>query len=514
MKTNVHNDLKYNALLDTLALLVQGGDSRIAIRSGLNEYGCKPCPDPELISFASSTASTISDSGLVAADLLRKKIGNTPDPVVFDHELKRIREEIISLCELADFPDLNLVFAASGTDAHLIASRLIAPDHILMAQGSETGRGVAQALSGHHFSTKSSYRDNLIKGEALAKGTTCPVFEIRLRNIDGNLRKIESIDHEVCSQVESLTHKGTKVLLVVADISKTGMLAPSPYVAHMLKEKYPDRLEVLIDACQFRLASSTLRTYLAKGFMVAFTGSKFLTGPAFSGALLIPDSVNHLKTPLGLSPYSSCYEWPASMRSAYLSDKINMGLLLRWEAALTEFRTFKTIPEAALEDFLKKFAQTVLCLINNNPNLESLPVPPLDRTAFTGARSWDQIQTIFPFRIHSNGRYLGSDKTRNLYDLLQQDLSCFSDSPAAGLRCCLGQPVSLSEQDSALRVCASARLAVEGWKNPIKVMDQALLVFNKIDLVLQLLDTPEIFVIQHNNHTEIMRSQQPGASLS
>lgn len=505
---------KSSSLSDTTSILVQGGDTRIAPSLGSNEYDCQPCPDPGLISFASSTASTISEAGLAAADGLLKKIGNTPDPDVFDSEFKRIRKEILSLCELNDHLGLELVLAASGTDAHLIASRLIAPDYILMVQGSETGRGVAKALSGHHFSARSSYCDNLSEGEAVTKGIACPVQEIRLRNTDGNLRPIKSIDHEVCRQVESLTQKGAKVLLVVADISKSGILAPSPYVAHLLKEKFPEKLEILIDACQFRMAPPTLRSYLTKGFMVAFTGSKFLTGPAFSGGLFIPDSVKHVRMPIGLYAYSSCYEWPEGMRSVHLSDKINMGLLLRWEAALTEFRAFKTIPETALEDFLKNFAKTALSLIADNQNLESLTVLPLDRTAFTANQSWDQIQTIFPFRILNKGNHLGLEKTRNVHRLLQQDLSCLSNSPYAAFRCCLGQPVLVSEQDSALRFCASARLAVKGWKNPAKVMDNASMVFRKIDLILQLLDAPEICCMQKNRHAQIMKSQQSVASFS
>src|ERR1700727_1738085 len=43
-------------------LLAAGGDTRLTINpaSGLNEYGCRPSPCPETLSFSSSTATAIS----------------------------------------------------------------------------------------------------------------------------------------------------------------------------------------------------------------------------------------------------------------------------------------------------------------------------------------------------------------------------------------------------------------------------------------------------------------------
>jgi hypothetical protein len=82
--------------------------------------------------------------------------------------------------------------------------------------------------------------------------------------------------------------QGRRVLLVLADVSKTGLIAPSLACVTALQRRWPDALDILVDACQFRLAPATLRAYLIHNFMIALTGSKFLTGPTFSGALLIP----------------------------------------------------------------------------------------------------------------------------------------------------------------------------------------------------------------------------------
>ena len=280
--------------------------------------------------------------------------------------------------------------------------------------------------------------------------------------------------------------EGGRVLLVLVDISKTGMIAPSPSCAMELKERFPGFVEVLVDACQFRISSATLKAYLVQGFMVALTGSKFLTGPAFSGALLLPETVRTLKTPGALSLSSSGFEWPETMGSGLTGTGNNFGLLLRWEAALTEFRAFRSIPEKAVAEFLHTFARAISRRLTSDPHLEALTVPAINRLALTGKKCWDDIQTIFPFRLRKDGGRIEPPETLRIHGLLQKDLSTCSSHPAASLRCSLGQPVRCGETGSALRLCASARLIVEGVNNSDVVIKRAESVFDKIDLLLHL----------------------------
>lgn len=470
----------------TVELLTAGGDARILCLSGNNEYGCRPCPDPGLISFASSTASTLSESGFAAADALRRKIINEPNgATACDREFGRIREEFASLCGLADFGRQDILFAASGTDTHLIASRLLAPGHILMVAQSETGKGVPAALAGRHFSTRSAYSAGLARGEVLDGGMPTPVSEIGIRNADGSPRDGCAIDQEISDRVGAYVKRGGRVLLVLADVSKTGMIAPSLACALKLKAAFSDSIDILVDACQFRMAPSTLRAYLDKGFLVAVTGSKFLTGPAFSGALFIPQTVRRLRGPKTLAAYSSRFEWPSGMRPGFAGTGTNFGLLLRWEAALAEFRAFHAVPETEVEKFLLLFAGTIRHRLETDPSFEPLTVPPLDRLALTGTTSWDHIQTIFPFRLKKNGRHLSHSETCRIHALLQEDLSPLSPHPAAALRCSLGQPVSCGAEGGALRLCASARLVVEGLNDPAAVLDRAAAVLDKAVLLLE-----------------------------
>ncbi len=164
---------------DTAELLVEGGDARIALVSGVNEYGCGPYPDPELAEFGSSTASTISESGFAAADALRERLVNHFDDAACDREYDRIRTEFASLCGISDLAGLEILFSASGTDVHRVASRLTNPDLVLMVDPSETGRGVPEALS------------------AKAPKTT----SVRIRTNDAMPRDCREIDEEIESLV-------------------------------------------------------------------------------------------------------------------------------------------------------------------------------------------------------------------------------------------------------------------------------------------------------------------------
>jgi hypothetical protein len=117
-------------LAHTEQLLTEGGDARIALAPGqtANRYDCPPRPDAHLLAFGSSTASVISPAGFAAAGQLRHRLlrAGTPDVSGYARELQRIRGELIALCGLSGLAGLDVIFAASGTDLHLITSRLVA----------------------------------------------------------------------------------------------------------------------------------------------------------------------------------------------------------------------------------------------------------------------------------------------------------------------------------------------------------------------------------------------------
>lgn len=418
----------------TEQLLVSGGDARIALDplTGLNKYACQPFPDPTLLSFSSSTASVISEAAYAAANQLRERLVSeleyAASDEIYAREMQRIRQELLS--DVADL-DVELEFAASGTDAHFLAAQIAArasgqPLNVIMVEEDETGSGVASALSaldGPHSVTK-----------------------LPLRQADGAPRWSSEIDAEVLALVDAAVKRGQRVLLIMVDQSKTGLIAPGVDCVTALQQRYPTQLDVLVDACQFRLAAESLRAYLQQGFMLALTGSKFLTGPSFSAALLLPAKFAHVTE---------------------MSGTANFGLLLRWEAALVELRRFRAVPQAGIIRVTQAFAQAVQLRLMNDPNFEPLAVPPLERGALLDAHSWDHLPTIFPFLLYhptqSGVRVpFSREATLQVYRQLQLTLSTVVNSEIAVLRCQLGQPVACGTRDgvavSALRLCLSARL--------------------------------------------------------
>src|SRR5512140_634488 len=63
-------------LLPLDGLLCCGGDPRLSIdpASGLNQYGCRPVPCPDTLSFASSTATSISGRAYARASDARESL--------------------------------------------------------------------------------------------------------------------------------------------------------------------------------------------------------------------------------------------------------------------------------------------------------------------------------------------------------------------------------------------------------------------------------------------------------
>jgi hypothetical protein len=291
------------------------------------------------------------------------------------------------------------------------------------------------------------------------------------------------------------------------------MIAPSLTCALELRRRFRDQVDVLVDACQFRIAPATLRAYLEHDCMVALTGSKFVTGPTFSGALFIPASIARRyrgqQMSQALRAFSARGDWPQSWaRAEALTNVANFGLLLRWEAALQELRSFRAVSEIEGANFLRDFARVVQDRLSSDPVFAPLTLPRLDRSALTALSSWDQIPTIFPFvlrrRIRDGYRALTREEMAQAYRFLQADLSAFPGLdhvvPSSGivsLRCQLGQPVVCGRRDgiatSALRLCASTRLIVEATSGhsaavvarALRALEKAALIVNSLPDLLR-----------------------------
>lgn len=487
----------------TRQLLVEGGDTRLALDpiTGRNRYGCPTTPDATLADFGSSTASVISQRGFDAAERLREGLYRAdprgPGPAAYAEAMERLRGGLIGLCGLQDMTGLDVIFSPSGTDLHLIIAELMgatpaSPLVCIDVEPEETGSGVPAALCGQHFGEHASLGAPVLQGGAI--GTSSHRFvAVACRAADGSLRTEIEVEAQLHAVAREAVGAGGRVLLAVSDVSKTGLISPSLAAVAAFKARFGPAAEIVIDACQFRLTPESLRAYLDQGCMVAVTGSKFLSGPSFSGALFVPPSVaerlrGRLISP-GMRAYSTRGEWPSGwVAGQTMAEATNLGLLLRWEAALAELAAFRALPSDAVGSFTSRFAQAVQARLNDDPLFDPLEIRPLDRAALGGGTGWDLTPTIFPFLLRhapgGRGGCLSLAATQDVYRGL-----CAEPFPpqASVLRARLGQPVRCGVRDerplSALRICNSARLIVEavsgGEPAAKSVVDRALAVLDR-----------------------------------
>ncbi|MES2105073.1 MAG: hypothetical protein V4634_13730 [Pseudomonadota bacterium] len=491
----------------TQELLVAGGDERIALDTPgqKNKYGCRAIYTSGLVAFGSCTASGISADGYAAAERMRAHLAQElrhASPVeVYRREMHRMRRDLLELCGLCNTAT-DLVFAASGTDIHLIAAQLSSSLshargtlHVIMVCAEESGSGVPDALSGRHFSASAASLANAGKGDPIAGRPIADISHVAIRDAAGAARAIAEIDADARRLASAAIQAGQHVLLVTTDVSKTGCIAPSPQCAMQLQQEYGSKLHVLIDACQWRIAHASLRAYLVQGFMVALTGSKFASGPSFSGALLLPaamrQALQEQELSEALQSYSIREDWPEYFLPAQtLEPGFNFGLLLRWVVALHELRAFYAVPQARARYFLQRFAARVLQRLHEDPCFEALDTTVLDRQALGHIAAWDEIPSIMAFIIYKPGKDgsrkpLSREQTRRVYERLQDPQYPHISSYLFQL----GQPVACGERDgvlvAALRICASARLVAQAAGRPHgdggdAAIEQAMLCFDEI----------------------------------
>ena len=217
--------------------LVDGGDTRLDLdpASGVNRYGCAARPASGDYDFSSSTASTVSPRGWAAAEALAERLAETDSriwrPVTYGREMDRVRGELLALNGLEDMPGLDLVFAASGTDAHLLVADLVGdatrrPLLCLAIEPEETGSGVPAALNRRHFSTVTALGERVEMGEAVGVGDG-GYASIPSRRPDGSLRPSAEIAAEPSGADETfwVTDAGEPAAKVIEALARDGVAA-------------------------------------------------------------------------------------------------------------------------------------------------------------------------------------------------------------------------------------------------------------------------------------------------
>ncbi len=500
------------------SLMETGGDIRLQTdpRSALNGYGCSHRPRPWAVTFASSTASSSSARGYIAAD---KKRLQTTAALLKSNQHRAVGKALAGvrsgLAAVLGLPkDAQIILAASGTDTELLALAVthlatpVQPILNILIAPEETGRGVPMAARGLHFAVDTALgHDVTFQAPISGFRPDTELGTVALREPDGTVRKAEQVEAEIRRLLTGGIAAGKRVILHALDLSKTGLLAPSPAFLRDLRAAFGCCFDIVVDACQVRLSPGSVNEYLAMDAMVLITGSKFFTGPPFAGAAILPASVAaRLATgrlPEGLDAYFGRDEFPEPCVAAlYLPPTGNYGLSLRWHAALAEAQAFLRVTPQRRAEIIGLFGAVVAREIAANPLLEMLPHPPVER--YARDELWERLPTIFSFSLraaHAPERCLSPAEARQVYVWLNADLSAAlpHGGDVARRICHIGQPVVLPQPpgiagyQGVLRVSAGARLisgepshkGLNAKTRIMREMDDLAMVFKKIDLILR-----------------------------
>lgn len=457
-------------------MLSSGGDGRIALDpvTRRNRYGTLVAPAGHEISFSSTTASNMSSLGFRAASEELALLTGTPLGSGRPRDISGRAGATATVAER--FADLRrriaanagcaraeVVLGASGTDIELIAlgialgltrrpltNIVIAPD--------ETGSGVGKAAAGFHFADVTALGASVSAGAAL-DGLAPEGVETRtvaIRDAEARPRHVDEIDAEVIALVELELKRGRDLLVHVLDTSKTGLSGVTRAAARHMVSLAPGRVRVLVDVCQYRCSETVLRQDMEDGFMVAVTGSKFIAGPPFAGALLLPPTLagelEGAYLPPGLAAYTAEHDWPAALRSSLdfaFAQKANLGLGLRWAAALAHWDGLAETGEAtrilarqAIVDRMRKMIDAT----------DGIFVHALDEGAHLGERA------ILPFTLAHAGASGPVDAISGLPTLSFDEAQAIQQKLRAddfGPICHVGQAVRLNDR-AVLRLSASA----------------------------------------------------------
>ena len=347
-----------------------------------------------------------------------------------------------------------MLLALAGGEEPL-TNILIAPD--------ETGRNTVRAGRGQFFDVITANGINVEVGKDIWPEHDIEIIQIPIRGRNCTPRPLIEVDADVIASVEGALSRGRRVLVHVLRGSKTGLSGPSDDAISKMKNLGAEQVDVVIDACQLRTPLQDLGMWLKKGCMLQVTGSKYLTGPPFSGALLLP---THLRTRrlatsrLLQSAPGVCrhddwtIQWRTHLRQRSDIGAAGFGSIFRWFAALLEATLYVDVPETLKNYAYGRLQNAVRSRIEISPNLV---LDSIDQSH----NGYDlTTQSIVSFSVlvdewNQGRRRLDANGCQRLFQLLNADVSHLLGPLSEPQRFLamrqihIGQPVTLKATDAA-----------------------------------------------------------------
>lgn len=446
-------------------LLVAGGDERLELDAeGRNKYHLDPRSRAGTLHRGSCTCSPISDGGRRAASsaLDALQSGITTSTGVADVQRRRL----LDLFAPSSDDRTGVIFAPSGSDLcylPLLFSSVLDPGRRIVnvvATSEELGSGSLLAHDGRFFAERSQI-DDLAKGDHVSSDLDIESVFLPARDERGAI--VDQAD-----QIERLIGRRNDGDVLVVNLvigSKSGI----ENGVRIIERFGADDITWTVDLCQMRARPALFERLLGLGCMLLCTGSKFYEAPPFCGAMLVPAPWMHrlaaatTQPPSGFGRIFSSCDFPTSL--ARLADTFpdvdNLGLRLRWEAALHEMEAFVSVPEADSAAAIAAWSDCVVARIRRSRGLELLR---------DEGRTNDSIVS---FRVSDgHGGHLDHGDLAEIHRRLAVDGGA---EIAPYERALIGQPVA-SPSGSFLRVAigsCDARVAAAAGFDP--AMDLALI---------------------------------------
>lgn len=358
-------------------VLSTGGDARIILDPvrHTNRYYAAPYPQG-VLAYASSTANDISAD---AFDHLRTVVDAD-----YGAALDGLRARIRVAYGLAD--DVEIVFAASGTDLEYVALACVADRaaaiHNVLLGADEVGSGCVHSAHGRYFAGETALGCPVEPGTPVSGlAERVGLVDIPVRDTLGHAFASSAIRDQVDAAIEAVP--GAHALVHVVHGSKTGLILPLLDDIDDLIARHGERMTLVVDACQARITSRAIADYLARDAIVFVTGSKFMGGPPFSGFALVPAAVARRAPalPEGFTTIFRRAEWPAGWPGAdKLPATANPGLRLRLEASVFELERFQRLSlERVTRVILAFHAAVRTAMVERLGGRRVAPYPPGNR---------------------------------------------------------------------------------------------------------------------------------------
>ena len=470
--------------MPTFLLLSLGGDDRSYINPQTlkNKYHTSTLP---LFDYqrSSCTSSSISFETYLQLEQehfeLMAQFAN--NEIETDTIFRNQNYEILSYFVSPNLKEqVSLLSTPSGTDVEFLCSWLGVLRHLeLYPEASsvdvsvfingdlEVGSGTKLAGGLKHFNTILPQGIPAEMGQSICENSPANI-EVKsffTRDDKTNVYNSTASEEKLYQTVKEEVAQNKVVVFHYVHSSKTGVCIPSYDMANKIKRDFGDKVVMIVDAAQMRLRSDSVEQYLDQKMNIIVTGSKFIGGAPFSGALLVNEKDAHTfleaktKLPVEFENYFDQHGINDLVkRETTQTAWSNWGLFMRWEVALHEMKQFDRIPLEFSNRFIAEWGKRVEKMIEADKFkvniLKESALLPSDDSSLSHANS------IIPFEIETTPaltlEQLKKIHARMTIKRTRDDIICE-----------IGQPVQISTGDKkryALRVALGAKNVVDAYR--------------------------------------------------